>query len=130
MTSLHLLLPFPHWKIIISLFHPLSNEHIAIPHENKHLQNMHAKMCKYYLHYYLNKFSFWPVLSTPSSWTCVSSYGSDNSTLLVYLSGKNVKYRFARPTFPKQSNFFMVSTLRCQLFSTLLYWGGHTNIKQ
>ena len=41
----------------------------------------------------------------------------------------NHEIQLARPPLPKQSVFDMVSTLWCQLFSTLLYWGRSTKFK-
>ena len=49
--------------------------------------------------------------------------GLDTSPLLFYLGEWTVKYSF------RKNPFGMVSTLWCQIFSTLLYWGRRTNLK-
>ena len=59
LTELNIILPFTNWQRSIPLWPPLLNAHIALWHKNQHLQNLHVKMCKLYLHHYLYELSFW-----------------------------------------------------------------------
>ena len=51
-------------------------------------------------------------------------------SLVSLLRWMNREIHLTRPPFPKQGISSMVSTLRCQICSTLLYWRRHTKFKQ
>ena len=130
LAELHRLLPIPLWKRSIRLFPPLSNEHITLQRKTQYLQNQHVKMCTRYLHRYLSKIAVSSsAINTKCSSLCVPEWFGYLS-LIGLVGWTNCEIQLTRPPFPKQSNSFMVSTLWCQLFSTLLYWGRHTNFKK
>ena len=85
LTELNLLISIFRWQIILPLLLRLSNSHISLRHKTQCLQNIHAKICKHYLHNYLFGFYVWTLLSTPSSWSCETLYGeTSKGAELIY----------------------------------------------
>ena len=93
LTPLYILLPLTHWQITIPILHPFSIAHITLRHKTQHLQNMHVKTYKHYLHHYFYKSSFRHVPSTSSSWSYASLVSLYNSPLSVYRVKRTVTYR-------------------------------------
>ena len=105
LKALHHLIHLTERKISLHLLPPLSNAHIDFRSKNQHLQNLHAKACKHYLHHYLWESYFRPMISTPIYWSYDTSDGSDTSPLSAYLGEWTVKYSPKDPPFRNTVNF-------------------------
>ena len=129
LASINNLFPLRHWQRSLTLFPHLSNEHIALRRKNQHLRNQYSKMCTHYLHQYFSESYFslryqHQVINLIRLGIFFYTY-----PLLVYLGELTIKYSLQDP-LPRKSEFGMVSNFWCQIFSTLMFWGRHTNFKE
>ena len=108
LTEINLLLPINCWWRSLPLFPNFSNEHISLWNKTQHLQNLHVKTCKHYLHQCFFKTVFLDS-AINTKFSSLWYFGRLRYFSLIGLIGKKThEIQIARPPFQKQSDFFVV----------------------